>query len=61
MIVWHKHNLMVSSSVTMVKYSYKIPREYLSAWGNLSRIRDFFFNCSIGLPYVVTFLKQFYF
>ena len=38
-IVWHKHNLMISSSVgtsILDDYSYEIPNEYLSGWGNLS-------------------------
>ena len=38
-IVWHKHNLMISSSVSSGypgNYSYEIPHEYLSGWGNLS-------------------------
>ena len=37
-IVWHKHNLVISSSVDSKhrgKYSYEIPHEYLSAWGSL--------------------------
>ena len=39
-IVWHKHNLIISSSAGSGhpgKYSYEIPYEYLSEWGNLSR------------------------
>ena len=46
-IVWHKHNLMIYSSVCSGhpgKYSYEIPHEYFSGWGDLSGIRDFFSN-----------------
>ena len=38
-IVWHKHSLMISSSVVSChpgKYSCRILHEYLSGWGNLS-------------------------
>ena len=38
-IVWHKHNLMISSSVGSGhpdKQSYKIPHEHLLGWGNFS-------------------------
>ena len=46
-IVWHKHNLMIYSSFCSGhpgKYSYEIPHEYFSGWGDLSGIRDFFSN-----------------
>ena len=39
-IVWHKHNLMISSSFGSghpIKYSYEIHHEYLSGWGNYSK------------------------
>ena len=39
-IVWHKHNLVNSSTVGSSypgKYSYEIPCEYLLGWGNLLR------------------------
>ena len=37
--VWHKYNLIISSSVTSShpdKYLYEIPHEYFSGRGNLS-------------------------
>ena len=51
-MVWHKHNLIISSSVGSGhpgKYWYEIPHEYLLGWGNLlgkinSLIWIFFFD-----------------
>ena len=36
-ILWHKHSLMISSSVGSAQYSWGISYEYLTGWGNLSR------------------------
>ena len=36
-IVWHKHNLMISSSIDSGEYSWGISHEYLPGWRNLSR------------------------
>ena len=38
-VVWHKHKLIISSSVCfgyVDKYSCEIPYEYWSEWGHLS-------------------------
>ena len=51
-IAWHKHNLMISSSVDSGQYSWEVSYEYFPRWGNLSGkinvitslIWDFFSN-----------------
>ena len=48
-IVWHKHNLMISSSVGSGQYSWGISYEYLLGWENLlgkiiSIKRNHYFN-----------------
>ena len=61
-IVWYKDNLTITSSVGFghpVKYSYEIPHEYSSEWGNISR--KFFSNGDFLSPICCDFFRSFVF
>ena len=73
-ILWHKHSLMISSSVGSAQYSWGISYEYLTGWGNLSRkiisikrnhysnLVFFFFQVAISLlARVATYQENFIF
>ena len=70
-IVWHKHNLMISSYVGLSQYLWRISYEYLPGWGTLSgkiisikpnHQSEVYFQIAISLiACVATFSRQLYF
>ena len=71
-IVWHKHNLMISSFIGSCQYSRGISYEFLPGWAKFSvkkfqlniiaSLICFFFQIAISLlPRVATFSGQLYF